>query len=292
MTALYPLNPQEFEWLSHSDSAWGYNHQYWCSFQHSNLMEEPSAYSNLSTTKFGQSCYNGKWLWPYYCMQPFIPIHRISFQSWELIYFLISRWYLRERPKFVPSSVQQSIYSLLAWMIRHVISFFFKHKSLYQHKVTRINYMTYDIQCRTNIIKPEGPCCNIMLLANHTNGSDSSNLHHFRYASMLGVYHTNVIYTGPGMQNFKARSFQMLWVRWYEVVDSDPGSSGWDSSTLVMLCFPPLHHNNSFGFVDLEAALRGCHILQAFDKGERESNINVSCSAKDNKDYLLYYVGR
>ena len=145
---------------------------------------------------------------------------------------------------------------------------YFKHESLYQHKMIRIKYTTYDIQHGTNIIKLEGPHCNIMLLANHTNGSDSSNLHHFMYARVLGVYHADVIYTRPGMQNFEAHSFQMLWVRWYEVVDSDPGSSGWDSLTLVMLHFPPLHHDNSFGFVDLEVVLQRCHILPAFDKGE------------------------
>ena len=142
----------------------------------------------------------------------------------------------------------------------------------------------------TNIVKPEGPRCNIMLLANHTSGSNSSNLHHFIYARVLGVYHADVIYTGPGMQNFEARAFPILWVRWYEVVD--PVSSGWDSSTLDMLRFPPLHQDNSFGFVGPEVVLRGCHILPAFHKGIRESNVNVSRSAKDNKDYLLYYVGR
>ena len=169
---------------------------------------------------------------------------------------------------------------------------FFKNESLYQHKIIRVNYTTYDMQRGIDIVKPEGPRCNIMLLANHTDGSESSRLHHFMYARVLGVYHTDVVYTGPGMQNFEARSFQILWVRWYEVVDSDPGSSGWDSSTLEMLRFPPLHQDNSFGFVDPEVVLRGCHILPAFDKGKRESNVNISRSAKDNKDYLLYYVGR
>ena len=162
---------------------------------------------------------------------------------------------------------------------------FFKHESLYQHKTIRVNYTTYDIRRGTDIVKPEGPCCNIMLLANHTGGSNLSNLHHFIYARVLGVYHADVIYTGPG-----ARAFQMLWVRWYEVVD--PGSSGWDNSTLDMLRFPPLHQDNSFGFVDPDVVLRGCHILPAFGKGKQESSVNVSRSAKDNKDYRLYYVDR
>ena len=125
---------------------------------------------------------------------------------------------------------------------------FFKHESLYLSQ-----YTTYDMWCRTDIVKPEGPHCNIMLLANHTSGSNSSNLHHFIYARVSGVYHADVIYNGPGMQKFEAHAFQMLWVRWYEVVD--PGSSGWISSTMDILCFPPLHQDNSFGFVDLEVVL-------------------------------------
>lgn len=167
---------------------------------------------------------------------------------------------------------------------------FFKCESLYQHKIIRVNYTTYDMRRGTDIVKPEGPCCNIMLLENHTDGSDSSKLHQFMYARVLGVYHADVIYTGPGMQNFEPRTFQMLWVRWYEVVD--PGHSGWDTSTLDILRFPPLHQDNSFDFVDPEVVLRGCHILPAFHKGKRKSNVNVSRYVKDSKDYLLYYVGR
>src|SRR5271168_1028388 len=73
---------------------------------------------------------------------------------------------------------------------------FFKHESLYQHKTIRVNYTTYDMQRGTDIVKPEGSRCNIMLLANYTSGSNSSNLHHFIYARVLGVYHADVIYTG------------------------------------------------------------------------------------------------
>jgi hypothetical protein len=159
---------------------------------------------------------------------------------------------------------------------------FFKHESLYQHKTIRFNYTTYDMRRGTDIVKPEGSRPNVMLLADHMGGPNPFHLYRFIYARVLGVYHANVIYTGPGMQDFEARTFQILWVRWYEVVD--PRSSGWDSSTLDMLRFPPLHQDSSFGFVDPDDVLRGCHILPA--------NVNVSRSAKDSKDYLLYYVGR
>ena len=61
---------------------------------------------------------------------------------------------------------------------------------------------------------------------------------------------------------------------------------------LDVVRFPPMHEDTSFGFVDLNDVLQGCHILLAFMKGKHRSNTNVSCCVKDSKDYLLYYVGR
>jgi hypothetical protein len=168
---------------------------------------------------------------------------------------------------------------------------FFNHDSIYQHKVIRFNFTTYDIRRGTDIVKPGGSRCNIMLLADSTNGSSPSDSHPFLYASVLGAYHANVIYTGPGMRDYKARPLHFLWVRWYEVADN--GSLGWKDSTLDSVRFPPMHDDNSFGFVDPDDVLRGCHILPAFGKGKREeTKVNVSRCAKDSKDYQLYYVGR
>jgi len=58
-----------------------------------------------------------------------------------------------------------------------------------------------------------------MLLANHSDASPKSlDSHRFLYARVLGAYHANIIYTGPGMHDYNARRFDFLWVRWYEVV--------------------------------------------------------------------------
>jgi hypothetical protein len=131
-----------------------------------------------------------------------------------------------------------------------------------------------------------------MLLADNAEGSlISSNPHHFLYARVLGGYHINAIYTGPGMRDFEARRFDFLWVRWLEVVN--PGASGWSNSKLDSVRFPPMNENRSFGFVDPKDVLRGCHILPAFAKGKRqEDGIGISHCAKDGKDYNQYFVGR
>jgi hypothetical protein len=144
----------------------------------------------------------------------------------------------------------------------------------------------------TDIINAGTSRRNVMFLAARVDGTASSSTqHHYLYARVLGAYHANVIYTGPGMRDYEARRFDFLWVRWFEVID--PGSSGWNLSTLDTVHFPPIHGNNSFGFVDPKDVLRGCHILPRFSKGKRHSNgVGVSRCAKDGKDYKSYYVGR
>ncbi|KAF8241067.1 hypothetical protein L208DRAFT_1463696 [Tricholoma matsutake] len=103
-----------------------------------------------------------------------------------------------------------------------------------------------------------------MLLANDV---ECSNLHHFLYTQVLGRYHVNVIYSGPGMHDFEALHFDFLWVQWFEVIN--PGSSGWSNSKLDSVRFSPMNENCSFSFVDLKDVLCGCHILPAFAKGKR-----------------------
>ena len=50
----------------------------------------------------------------------------------------------------------------------------------------------------TDIIRPGMNCCNIMLLADLMDNPVPTS-HHFLYVWVLGVYHVNVTYTGPGM---------------------------------------------------------------------------------------------
>lgn len=163
---------------------------------------------------------------------------------------------------------------------------------IYHHKLIRFHFTTYDVRRGTDIINPGTSRCNVMLLADQVDdATDSSNLHHFLYARVLGAYHANVIYTGPGIRDYEPRRFDFLWVRWFEVVN--PASSGWEASKLDSVRFPPLCEEASLGFVDPKDVLRGCHIIPAFAKGRRHQNgVGVSRCAKDGNDYRLYYVGR
>ena len=161
---------------------------------------------------------------------------------------------------------------------------------IYHHKIICFHFTTYDVQRGTEIINPGTSHCNIMLLADKVDSvTNSSNLHRFLYARVLGAYHANVIYTGPGMHDYEARRFDFLWVRWFEVMN--PASSGWESSKLDSVRFPPLCEEASLGFVDPKDILYGCHLIPAFAKGRCHSNrVGVSRCAKDGNDYTLYYI--
>ena len=168
---------------------------------------------------------------------------------------------------------------------------FLKGDCIYHHKLLRFNFTTYAVRRGTDVVKPGSFRCNIMLLSADCASDSTSDSHHFLYARVLGAYHANVVYTGPGMRDYKPRRFDFLWVRWYE--DIDPGSSGWCNSSLDSVRFPPLNDDESFGFVDPVDVLRGCHIIPAFSSGKRqETRIDVSRCAKDSKDYKRYYIGR
>ena len=90
-------------------------------------------------------------------------------------------------------------------------SMFFKNNCIYHHKLVQFHFTTYDVQCGTDIINSGTSHCNIMLLADDAEGSVILlNPHHFLYAQVIGGYHANVIYTGPGMGDFEACHFDFL----------------------------------------------------------------------------------
>jgi len=156
---------------------------------------------------------------------------------------------------------------------------FLKKDAMYHHKLTRFNFTTYDVRRGVDIINPGTSRCNIMLLADTTDEPPNLHQHHFLYARIIGAYHANVIYTGPGSHDFQPRRLDFLWVRWFQVVD--PASSGWHSSRLDSVRFPPINGEDAFGFVDPKDVLRGCHILPAFVKGKRHEDGLGIMNAKD-----------
>ena len=160
----------------------------------------------------------------------------------------------------------------------------FKGDRIYRHHLFRVNYMTYDVRHAQDTINPRTDHRDIMLLA----PLDSA--HPFLYASVLGIFHANVIYSSPGSKDYIARRLEILWVRWFEVRDV---SAGWDHTTLDSLRFVPMSQDDVYGFVDPSSVLRGCHLIPAFASGRMHPDgVSASQNTRDGTDWKYYYVNR
>jgi hypothetical protein len=168
-------------------------------------------------------------------------------------------------------------------------SILFKHDRMYPHRLMRINYTTYDIRRSQDVINPFTSHCNVMVLAD--SDDDSSSGHRFRYAQVLGIYHANVVYVGPGTVDYHPRRIEFLWVRWYERLNAV--QTGWTARKLDRLRFPPLASDDAFGFLDPSLVLRASHIIPAFDLEQIHTDgKGLSRCARDSGDWFGYYVAR
>lgn len=163
-------------------------------------------------------------------------------------------------------------------------SVLFKRNRIYHHHIVRFNYTTYDVRRAQDVVNPNTPHCNIMLLSD---GNDPNDSDHFRYAKVLGIHHVNVVRTGNVYESLR---MDFLFVRWYEIVSNH----AWDSHNLGRVHFLPLANSNAFGFVDPAAVLRACHVIPAFCQGQHNPNSSLSISplAGDHCDWHEYYINR
>ena len=167
---------------------------------------------------------------------------------------------------------------------RHVL---FQSGRMYKHQLLRINYTTYDVRRSQDLINPDTRRRDIMLLSS----DDEDESHPFRYARVLGVYHVNVVYTGPGMLDYLARRLDFLWVRWFQY--SSTQSVQWADYRLDNVHFPPIASDDAFGFVDPREVLRACHIIASFASGKVHCDaISISKLANDSQDWRSYRINR
>jgi hypothetical protein len=181
-------------------------------------------------------------------------------------------------------------------------SILFKNDYLYKHKVMRINYTAYDEERGQDVLHMTGSSpsrCNVMVLDirnvedRPTTGveDDASDLHGYRFARVLGIYHANVLCKTLGQSNLKLFRMEFLWVRWYQLA-SIPPSRG-KPLRLLRLHFPPVNDTGSFDFLDPNDVLRACHILPAFAHGKKYlDGVGLSRCASDSQDYRIYYINR
>ena len=167
----------------------------------------------------------------------------------------------------------------------------FKGNQFYSHALLRINYTTYDLRHENDSINPRTDHCNIMLLAQN-DGSGSATSHPFCYARVLGIYHANIILTGPESSDYQSRRLEFLWVRWLELLEIAP-AAGFEDCSLDKGRFVPTDLEDAFGFVDPADVLRSCHLVPAFADGQqRVDGIATSRNSRDSDEWKHYYINR
>jgi hypothetical protein len=161
----------------------------------------------------------------------------------------------------------------------------FKHDRIYKHNTMRINYTTYDVRRCQDIVNPFTSHCNLMI-STEGDPASTSNVHPYRYAKVLGIYHANVVYVGPGMMDYQPRRMEFLWVRWYRQVTGD-------TCRLDRVHFLPVGDIDAFSFIDPLQILRSCHLVPAFAKGKTHADgKGLSVCAQDALDWRQCYVNR
>ncbi|OJT02243.1 hypothetical protein TRAPUB_13472 [Trametes pubescens] len=165
--------------------------------------------------------------------------------------------------------------------------------SLYQHRVIRFNYTTYDMRRDQDSVNPRTHADVMLLARDRADGA-----HPYWYARVVGILHAYVRYTGPGAHSrWKTwQRLEMLWVRWYEF--DTTYASGFQERRIPRLRFVDAHDKDAvaFDFIDPADVLRGTYIIPSFDGGLTTDYLDYAGSvgrheSHPDEDYRYYFVG-
>ncbi|KZP19824.1 hypothetical protein FIBSPDRAFT_665092, partial [Athelia psychrophila] len=167
-----------------------------------------------------------------------------------------------------------------------------RHNRFFEHHILRVNYTSYDVRRDQDMVNAHSSHCNIMVLCHSCGDLNATDSVSYRYARVIGAYHVNVIYNGPGRVNLQSHRLEFLWVRWYDEIGRE--GDDWDSRRLSRLHFAHLQDEDAFGFLDPSDVLRGCHIIPRFslNKVHGDSHGGWSPLARDQCDWKEYYINR
>ncbi|GJE92524.1 hypothetical protein PsYK624_086780 [Phanerochaete sordida] len=163
---------------------------------------------------------------------------------------------------------------------------------LYRHKVMRINYTTYDMRRDQDSINPRThPDIMVISQEDEGDGQRSKARHPYWYARVIGIFHADVKYMGPGSQSRDWERLEFLWIRWFGLDFTAPG--GFRKRRLHRVGFVDADDGGAFGFLDPKVVLRAAHLIPAFAHGRRDDLLGPSLARQDDEDdedYVYYYV--
>ena len=121
---------------------------------------------------------------------------------------------------------------------------------------------------------------------------DSDDAHPFWYARVLGIFHAQVVHTGPLAKNGSIQHIEFLWVRWFGIVKGH--KYGPAVARLPKIGFLDETDSSAFGFLDPSLVIRGCHVIPAFADGRTPDLLTAKASLGrpigETDDWLAFYV--
>jgi hypothetical protein len=138
----------------------------------------------------------------------------------------------------------------------------FQSDRIYKHDTFHVNYTSYDLRREQDVVNPKTSRCNVMCLKMFNKASPDSR---FRYARVLGVFHVNVAYGGPGSPDMNVRRFDFLWVRWYEDIKHTQNPFALQRVTFSTISAT----KDAVDFLDPADVLRACHIVPRYHLGSK-----------------------
>lgn len=161
---------------------------------------------------------------------------------------------------------------------------------LYIHKTVRINYTTYDLQRKQDVVNPSSKP-DVMVLS----CEDGDEVHPFWYARVLKIFHLFVCHQGSALRTGhthpEPQRMNVLWVRWFGLNSNTRG--GWSKKQLHEISFISWDEPGAFGFLDPAQVIRGVHIIPNFTQGQTTSRLppSIARPADDNdQDWESFYV--
>ncbi|PPQ73255.1 hypothetical protein CVT24_009970 [Panaeolus cyanescens] len=176
----------------------------------------------------------------------------------------------------------------------------FVNDYIYQHRIFRVNFTTYDLRRSQDTINPYTTHSDIMMLSKVSSHNDAPTTSHpFSYARVLRILDAEITYYDPLSPSSTPieKRVQFLWVRWFEVENSF--ASGWEHKRQHRLKFVPSDRpQDAFGFVDPANVIRAVHLIPAYSHGTTDAYLGSSIARneehqrniEDDEDYRYHYV--
>lgn len=159
---------------------------------------------------------------------------------------------------------------------------------IYQHKVLRINYTTYNVRRAQDSLNPRTHA-DFMVLAHEDD--DDKTAHPYWYGRIVGIFHAYIRHTGTASITFDAQQVNFLWVRWYRRDLSY--HSGFRAKRLHRLGFIDSTDDGAFGFLDPNEIIRAVHLIPAFTHGKTTEFLGPSIARQpkeNDEDWQLFYI--